>query len=223
MVNAKKRGTRFRCDALVEVACAPLQQLLGDKKYLLSDDSPSSLDCLALAYLALALKPDVPQKWLQEGISGRYPKLCTYVERGIQECFGGEVGVKDARLNETIDGSGEFQTRLPWRAPSQRGLQAAGSTIAHSILSSIPSINSTIASVEKCEKAGSSEAAPNSLLLPSIAAAGTAIAAAAGYFQYSSMEAEPQKRRLEDMGEAGALFAGLQFGDDDRRENVNAT
>lgn len=80
-----------------------------------------------------------------------------------------------------------------------------------------------MASVQKSEKAGSSEVPPNSLLLPTIAVAGTAIAAAAGYFLYSSMEAEPEKRRLEDMGEAGALFAGLHFGDDDRRENVNAT
>lgn len=222
-MNAKKTGTRFRCDALVDVACAPLQQLLGDKKYLLSDDSPSSLDCLALAYLALALKPDVPQKWLQEGIKGRYPKLCEYVERGIQEGFGDEVGVKDARLNETIDGTIEIQTKLPWRAPSQSGLQAAGSTIAHSILSAILSTTSTIASVDKSEKAGSSEATPISLLLPTITAVGTAVAAAAGYFLYSSMGAEPEKRRLQDMGEAGALFAGLHFGDDDRRENVNAT
>lgn len=220
LVREKRSGARFRCDALVDVACVPLQQLLGDKKYLLSNENPSSLDCLALAYLALALKPDVPQKWLQERLSDRYPGLCAYVERSAQERFGGEVSVKDALLNGTAEQMSEMRTKLPWRAPSQRGLQAASSTILHSILPALPFSGFTSLSTSTTMKeSDSSNPTANSALRPTIVAASAAVAVAAGYL-YSSLNAEPEKRRLEDMGEAGALFAGLDFGDDARKESV---
>lgn len=221
LVKQKGSETRFRCDALVDAACEPLQQLLGDKKYLLSDEKSSSLDCLALAYLALALKPDVPQKWLQEGIQNRYPALCAYVERGISQYFGGEAIVEDARLTEpvtqTIESTSETVSKLPWRAPPQHGLQAAGSTMLHSMLSSLPFSTSSIypASTSK-DRTLSADPTTHSALLPTIVTAGTAVVAAAGYLVYSSLNAEPDRRSLGDMGEAGAVFAGLDFGGNDQ-------
>ena len=225
MVREKSSGTRFKCDALVDAACGPLQKLLDGKKYLLSDDHPSSLDCLALAYLALALKPELPQNWLQEGIKTRYPSLCAYVERGVQACFGDEVSVQDALLTEPMEQTSDMtRTKLPWKAPSQQGLQAAGYTVLHSILSAVPisypnpltPFPTTTTSNEKSNS--STTTTTNSPLLPPIIAASTAVAAAAaGYLLYafsiSKSEPEPEKRRkLEDMGEAGAVFAGLDFG-----------
>lgn len=216
MVREKSSGTRFKCDALVDAACGPLQKLLDGKKYLLSDDHPSSLDCLALAYLALALKPDLPQNWLQKGVKTRYPDLCAYVERGVQACFGGEVSVQHAQLTGSVETMSEMKrTKLPWKAPSQQGLQAAASTVLHSILSAVPfsSQSSTTTTTLNKESNSSDTPTTDSALLPPIAAASTAIAAAAaGYLLYSFSDIEPEVRKLEDMGEAGAVFAGLDFG-----------
>ncbi len=222
MVREKSSGTRFKCDALVDAACGPLQKLLDGKKYLLSDEHPSSLDCLALAYLALALKPELPQNWLQEGIKTRYPDLCAYVERGLHESFGSDVSVQDAQLTEPIEQTSDMKrTKLPWKAPSQQGLQAAASTVLHSILSAVPlSSHSSTTTTNQKESNSSTTTTTNSPLLPPIIAASTALAAAAaGYLLYSfsisipDAKPEPEKRRkLEDMGEAGAVFAGLDFG-----------
>lgn len=222
-MREKSSGTRFRCDALVDAACGPLQKLLDGKRYLLSDEKPSSLDCLALAYLALALKPDLPQKWLQDGIKACYPGLCAYVERGVKECFGGEVSVEDARLKDSVEQTSETRTKLPWRAPSQQGLQPAGSTVLHSILSVFPFSDLTrLSTTTTNRESSSSDTTTDSALLPTIVAASTAVAAAVGYFLYSISNIEPEKRRLEDMGEVGAMFAGLDFDDGPRKESVRA-
>ncbi|KAK3938910.1 Metaxin-1 [Diplogelasinospora grovesii] len=43
--------------------------------------------CLAFAYLALMLKPDVPRPWLSEVMRRRYQPLCEFVEEFSKECF----------------------------------------------------------------------------------------------------------------------------------------
>ncbi|KAI4269069.1 MAG: hypothetical protein L6R38_007608, partial [Xanthoria sp. 2 TBL-2021] len=75
---AKKKGqhaARFRLDRLAEGLLGPLNDLLKGKQYLLSDEEKrmTSLDCLALGYLALAMVPEVPQPWLSNKMKQKYP------------------------------------------------------------------------------------------------------------------------------------------------------
>ncbi|KAL8870670.1 MAG: hypothetical protein Q9198_007579, partial [Flavoplaca austrocitrina] len=78
---AKKKGqhaARFRLERLAEGCFAPLNRLLDGKRYFLPNEEGrmTSLDCLALGYLALALVPDVPQSWLKQMMKRKYPDLC---------------------------------------------------------------------------------------------------------------------------------------------------
>ena len=219
LVKKQGKGLRFRLDALVDAACEPLAQLLGDKKYFLSDDEPSSLDCLALGYLALALKPELPQGWLQESMRSRYPGLCAFVARGVEECWGGEVRVKDALLEgnasvPAVETEQRRQTALPWRASTQTGTNAAGTTILNSLLTASP-FKSTILSppIKDANTADTTISSPTAAFMPVLIAATSAVAAMASYFLYANtLPAESEKRDFRDMGEAGRILAGLDLG-----------
>lgn len=217
LVKQKQSSARFRLDALVDVLCKPLQQLLGEKRYFLSQEQCSSLDCLALGYLALALKPDVPQKWLQERMKDRYRGLCAFVGRGVEECFGERVRVEDALQQgiaiPTAVREGTNQTALPWGAPAQKGINSAGTTIVNAALDLLPFSQSTILSSPTDSASESTNKSGFSPVLPLLVTVSTAIAATAGYLLYyaSYNSSEPEQRRLENMGEAGAMLAGLDF------------
>lgn len=238
--EVKRKGSekRFKLDALVDVACRPLKQLLGKRRYLLSDETATSLDCLALGYLALALKPDVPQKWLQEGLRDRYPSLCAYVERGIEECFGGKVRVEDALIHTMTQESSSTTTnqegqppaaapdtdsppKLPWHPPHQSTIPAAIPTVLHSIKDALP-LNSTTTLPTKSSAndsippADSQTKTPSSILTATttLATIAALTASVASYALYTFLAAshQPDRKRLEDMGEAGAMLAGIDFG-----------
>lgn len=230
MMKEKQSSARFKLDALVDAAFKPLQQLLGNKRWMLSDERASSLDCLALGYLSLALIPEVPQSWLAEGLRGRYPGLCKYVEDGVKQVFGGEVTVEDALASSTEEQSAMMQaqseTALPWRAPEQN-IGSAGASILKSTLDSVPFYKRTIVTTSSTHPPHSTDAPPHSLtstLLPPLLASAGAVAAIASYLLYSSVSAQgPEKRRLSDMGEAGAMFAGLDFGEPSEKGRVRPT
>lgn len=220
LVKQTRSAKRFRLDELVDRACEPLQRLLGKKRYFFSDDKPSSLDCLALSYVSLALKPDVPQKWLSDGMQERFSTLCAFAERGINESFGGKVSIEEALSLQAPEASANQRhadTTLPWRAPTKTGLQITSKMAWEGILQNLPfsHYNSPIL---PSSPPSSSDSKPESTtttspaLIPAIITTTTAIAAAAGFFFYSTLKTEPEKRSLADMGEAGAIFAGLDFG-----------
>ncbi|CAF9912633.1 MAG: hypothetical protein ALECFALPRED_008230 [Alectoria fallacina] len=220
LVRYKQSNARFKLDALVDAAFKPLQQLLGEKKWMLSDERATSLDCLALGYLSLALIPELPQSWLAEGLQGRYPKLCKYVEDGVKEVFRGNVTVEHALPNSTDEHSTrieeESETALPWRAPEQN-LGSVGASILSSTLDLVPFYKRSVVTTSSIQPPHSIDTPPRwltSTLIPPLLASAGAVAAIASYLLYSSLSTpEPEKRRLSDMGEAGAMFAGLNFGE----------
>ena len=223
LVKEKQSSARFKLDALVDAASKPLQQLLGKKKWLLSDERASSLDCLALGYLSLALVQDMPQPWLAERLRGRYPDLCRYVEDGLEEVFGGKVTLEDALPRSTERQSamaqGQGETTLPWRAP-EHNMGFTSASILNSTLDLVPFYKRTIVHPSPIQPSHSLDAAPHTLtstLLPPLLASAGAVVAIASYFLYfNHTTQEPEKRRLSDMGEAGAMFAGLDFGETER-------
>lgn len=67
----------------------------GDEDMLLVNkdqtDRPTSLDCLAFAYLALMLVPEVPRPWLRDLMRRKYEGLSLFVDGIRDEIFGGDV------------------------------------------------------------------------------------------------------------------------------------
>ena len=80
---------QFRLDAVTDDFFAPMDELLEDKSFFLGDEA-SGLDCLAVGYLALMLKPDVPHGFLRRAMKQKYPRLAEWTERMIAECLNNE-------------------------------------------------------------------------------------------------------------------------------------
>ncbi|MCJ1377234.1 hypothetical protein MMC17_000326 [Xylographa soralifera] len=143
-IRTPETASRIRLEVLTENVLDPLVALLShasranaagnEESYLLGPHRPSSLDCLALGYLALFLIPSVPHPFLSTTLKEKYPRLAQYVRRGIKQCYGGVVKLEDARPgtespnikdeDEDVDLStynnmdiGSGDVKLPWRDP----------------------------------------------------------------------------------------------------------
>ncbi|KIW07120.1 uncharacterized protein PV09_01993 [Verruconis gallopava] len=86
-LRTQQHADTFQLFQLTTSFFGPLQDLLGDKNYLLSNDVPTSLDCFAVGYLALMRKAPVPQPWLADALRTRFPKLDEYIQRTYGEIF----------------------------------------------------------------------------------------------------------------------------------------
>ncbi|KAI9777369.1 MAG: hypothetical protein M1816_004738 [Peltula sp. TS41687] len=143
-----EKANRIRLDTLSENLLDPLQELLGTKQFLLSEQ-PSSLDCLAMGYLSLALLPDIPQPWLGEKMRFRFGRLCGYF---VNLRLFHEVGPDgftepktDADIVAADDSSGEKphdkdQEVLPWADASGTFESKAHSVWLNATLDSLPFI-----------------------------------------------------------------------------------
>ncbi len=122
-------SARFRLDALATSCFAPLQEQLGDKRFLVTRDRPSSVDCLVFGFLALALFPRLPNGWLSNTFETKFPQLANYV-RGMKVLFLGDDG-SDERTP-----AGD--TRLPWSAAKPPNFYDTTTQLASDIVGSIP-------------------------------------------------------------------------------------
>ncbi|KAL8773718.1 MAG: hypothetical protein Q9209_001486 [Squamulea sp. 1 TL-2023] len=120
LAKKSQHAARFRLDRLAERFFEPLNRLLQGKRYLLSEERLTSLDCLALGYLALALVPKVPQAWLSQKMKTSYPELCRYVEDLARDCFGLELRTSSEKFRNR-DGAQDTLVAttsiLPWKTP----------------------------------------------------------------------------------------------------------
>ncbi|MCJ1251141.1 hypothetical protein MMC30_008372 [Trapelia coarctata] len=119
-IRNPETASRIRLEALTQRVLEPLSALLWSTSetvnqqeekgpFLLSSERPSTLDCLALGYLALFLVPDVPLPFLSRTLKERYPNLADYVRRDVKRCFGGEVKAEDAMAGRKVKGKGAMQ------------------------------------------------------------------------------------------------------------------
>lgn len=117
-------AARFRLDAVSNELLEPLSDLLGQNDYLLGTAQPSSLDCLAFGYLALMLFPAVPQAWLKETISAKFPRIAAYVRKLRKDVFSDE-DIGAAQVWAITTGAANAVTEktqgslLPWTTRSQ--------------------------------------------------------------------------------------------------------
>ncbi|KAE8148312.1 Tom37 C-terminal domain-containing protein [Aspergillus avenaceus] len=136
LLGKKSQQNQFRLEAITDDLFEPLEEMLGEKMYLLTRDSagPSSLDCLALGYLSLALVPDLPYAWLRDAMKSKAPRLTVYTERLRQQCFDAAVEVSHA----VAPSANTTSSHLPWRAPEQARLTTIGSTLFNAFADSVP-------------------------------------------------------------------------------------
>lgn len=137
LLGRTAQQNHFRIEALTAEFFEPLEAMLGQKAYLLvagEDDTPSSLDCIALGYLALALVPELSFPWLRDAMRAKAPLLSAYTERVRRRCFG-DVPVEVAHA---FSPQSAPALPLPWRAPEHISVAAVGSTLLATLADSTP-------------------------------------------------------------------------------------
>ncbi|ODH47177.1 hypothetical protein GX48_06731 [Paracoccidioides brasiliensis] len=134
LLSKSSKQNRIRLDGITGAFVAPLEELLGRKGYLLSSEIPSSLDCLALGYLSLALVPKLPYAWLRDAATAHAPRLAAYAGQLRSRCFGSVPVDVSVAFTDTPT----LASSLPWRAPEQVSLEAVGKRALEGIADSIP-------------------------------------------------------------------------------------
>ncbi|KAE8350219.1 Tom37 C-terminal domain-containing protein [Aspergillus coremiiformis] len=135
LLGKSSQQNQFRLDAVTEELFEPLEEILGDKVYLLTgeSDGPSSLDCLAVGYLSLALVPDLSFPWLRDAMKSKAPRVTAYTERMRQRCYGLGADVSHAYSASPNSGSS-----LPWRAPERARLATLRTTLFNAFADNTP-------------------------------------------------------------------------------------
>jgi sorting and assembly machinery component 37 len=136
LLGRTAQTNQFRLVALTADFFEPLEAMLArTKTHLLPADkdnkTPSSLDCLALAYLSLALVPDLAFPWLRDAMRSKAPLLAAYTERMRARCLGEDVTPAQAF-------SPEQPSALPWRAPERISASAVGKTLLGTLADNTP-------------------------------------------------------------------------------------
>lgn len=136
LLGRTAQQNHFRLEALTAEFFEPLEAMLGQKAYLLAaeeDEMPSSLDCVALGYLSLALVPELTFPWLRDAMRTKSPRVAAYTERVRRRCFGQtRVEVAHAFSPQSAPSS------LPWRTPSRISVAAVSSTLLDTLAESTP-------------------------------------------------------------------------------------
>lgn len=231
------KANRIRLDALTEHFLGPLQELLGTKRYLLSERQPSSLDCLAMGYLCLFLLPELPQPWLAEKMGLNFGRLCEYVDN-LRKSFyivppdsysdpgaDKDTGAADASFTEKHL---RVREALPWANPSITPRIKTHSALLDNALDLLPFIKQFRAAA-RLRKSFSKQTAKDSttdldsldvgrkgIRFIELAAITIGLSVAVSYlFSISPLamlqrkEPEPEQQSLDDLGEAGAALAVL--------------
>ena len=143
LLGKTAQQNQFRLDALTEELFEPLEEMLGDgdsgPRYLLSGVSksksrPSSLDCLAVGYLALMLAPDLAYPWLRDAMQTKGPQVTIYTERLRQKWFGA------LPLDPALVPSSSSSSSIPWKSPQRANIYQVSSTLLSTLLDSLPII-----------------------------------------------------------------------------------
>lgn len=154
----------------------------------------------------------------------RYFLLSSFVERGVRDIYAGETDVEMAMEGRTREGG----TGLPWRKPDIVGAKMAERMLWGWVGDYMPLpgfgsnnimvLNGSESNMETGgEDDGNGEVVvgrrlSEGFVVPAVVAVTTAaVAAVIGVFYYAG-NVNGKEKRLADMGEAGALFAGLDFG-----------
>ena len=71
----RKAVRNLKLEALIARAVGPLDELLGQKGYFLSERRACSLDAIALGYFKILLDAEVPDPWAAKLLAEKFPRL----------------------------------------------------------------------------------------------------------------------------------------------------
>jgi Glutathione S-transferase, C-terminal domain/Outer mitochondrial membrane transport complex protein len=209
-LRSQSHSDAFRLHQLTSEFFAPLEKLLGDKKFLMTSDNPTSLDYLALGYLSLMLYAPVPQQWLADALKNRYSKLKAYTDRMYKHTFK-SVDLKwteqlfEAAPPSTSEGVKFIgQSILDWATPWKQTITVDQTSQAKSLPSSTSILSPSNFTFQTL--------AWSAGLIGGVAFAATKMLAVAPVDEsrFSMHESDyMQPTRLSDFGEAGASLAVL--------------
>ncbi|KOS38062.1 hypothetical protein ACN38_g11132 [Penicillium nordicum] len=218
LLGRTAQTNQFRLEALTADFFEPLEAMLARSKTCLlpADDNnnPSTLDCVALGYLSLALVPELAFPWLRDAIRSKAPLLAAYTERMRSRCFG------DAPVETKHAFQPTVPAVLPWRAPERISVAAVGTTLLGTLADNTPFLrevrqnrrlkkaveaDSAFSSVEKQVLSSYADSSNKDMLL-SIATAVAGTAALVGYMvhvgllSFSTGGVEEEEQFEEDAG-----------------------
>jgi sorting and assembly machinery component 37 len=127
---------QFRLDAVTSEFFEPLDELLADKEWLISEDL-TSLDCLALGYLALMQVPPLSHDWLRRAMKQKYPRLGKWTTRVARSTFGETTDPAHA-LSHSRHVNEKGVRDLPWQAPVQPTITAIATSILETTIDALP-------------------------------------------------------------------------------------
>lgn len=131
VLRSAEHGDRFKLQQLANRCFEPLDAMLGDRTWLLSEDTPSSADILAFGYLSLMLHPECPQGWLKEALR-RWPRLVAYTQR-LRDRFLGSDDIQPQTVMQ-----GQQSGLLPWRLPPDPSTPKTAAAVGREVLQTIP-------------------------------------------------------------------------------------
>jgi len=127
---------RIRLDAVTADFLDPLSQLLGEKEWLLGP-GPTTVDCLAVAYLTLMQQPELPHPWLKDALGTKYLKLGEWARLKAAAFVGLPVSRDEVTGTRDIQDS-RWSSVLPWQSPRGRTWQQVAQEVVESCVTSIP-------------------------------------------------------------------------------------
>jgi hypothetical protein len=211
-LRSQTHSDTFRLHQLTSEIFEPLEKLLGDEKFLMTTDNPTSLDYLALGYLSLMLYAPVSQQWLADALKKRYPKLRAYIDRMYKHTFK-SVDLKwTERLFEasppTTYDSVKFISHhiLDWASPRTQ-------TITVDPASKLEASTSST-SISPVSNFSYQTLVWSAAFIGGVAFAATRLIAVAPVREsrFSTHESDyMQPTKLSDLGEAGASLATLGY------------
>lgn len=139
LLGKSTHRNQFRLDAVTSEFLEPLGELLADKQWLISDGT-TSLDCLAIGYLALMEAPQLPRDWLRRAMKEKYPRLGKWTTLAVQSTFGEPTDAAQA-VSLPSELSAKRNRGLPWQAPARPTLAAIASSILESTIDGLPIVS----------------------------------------------------------------------------------
>lgn len=139
LLGKSTHRNQFRLDAVTSEFYEPLNELLGGGEWFISD-AVTSLDCLAVGYLALMQAPDLPHDWLRRALKEKYPRLGKWSATFASSTFG-ELILPAHALSAHSAVSGKAKRSLPWQAPVQPTVASIAANLLDSTIDTIPIVS----------------------------------------------------------------------------------
>lgn len=222
LLRRPEHAAAFKLHALADNFFGPLLDVVpkekSDGKYLFGAAQPEAVDCLLVGYLALMLRPKLPQDWLAATMRRKYTALVAYTERLIGE-FELETDVDAVlALNSpatTMDT--ETKLSLPWRPAVRATTRETLNDIAAGIFDQVPVLGGASSRLQLLDAPlrprWESLAPPVVLSSIALGAAIVTISLRQGWLVWPRGQEVHLfgRRRFADLGDLGSALAGLNL------------